>query len=72
VYPQPSKIREHRVSASALAWGTKVMVVRFTAHAGVHDIALESRSRRTADIPPEAVLDTFIAVTAPAAPAVPA
>ena len=38
----------------------------------VHDIALEARSRKGVDIPAEAVLDTFIAITAPAVPAVPA
>lgn len=38
----------------------------------VHDIALEARSRKSLDIPPEAVLDAFIAITAPAVPAVPA
>jgi CBS domain-containing protein len=36
----------------------------------VHDIALEARSKKSLDIPPEAVLDTFIAITAPAVPAV--
>ena len=44
---------------------------RLTGIVSVHDIALETRSRKSADIPPEAVLDTFIAITAPAAQAVP-
>jgi CBS domain-containing protein len=45
---------------------------RLTGIVSVHDIALEARSRKSVDIPPEAVLDTFIAITAPAVPAVPA
>jgi CBS domain-containing protein len=45
---------------------------RLTGIVSVHDIALEARSRKSADIPPEAVLDTFIAITAPAVPAAPA
>jgi CBS domain-containing protein len=34
----------------------------------IHDIALQSRSNKGADIPTEAVLDTFIAITASAVP----
>ena len=45
---------------------------RLTGIVSVHDIALEARSRKGVDIPPEVVLDTFIAITAPAVPAVPA
>jgi CBS domain-containing protein len=35
----------------------------------VHDIALGARSHKSLDIQPEAVLDTYIAITAPAVPA---
>ena len=35
----------------------------------VHDIALAARSHKSLDIQPEAVLDTYIAITAPAIPA---
>jgi len=38
----------------------------------LHDIALQSRSSKGADVPAEAVLDTFVAITAPARTAVPA
>ena len=34
----------------------------------IHDIALQARSSRNADIAPEAVLDAFVAITAPATP----
>jgi len=34
----------------------------------IHDIALQSRSNKSADIPAEAVLDTFIAIAASAVP----
>jgi len=43
---------------------------RLTGIVSVHDIALEARSKKGLDIAPEAVLDTFIAITAPAVPAV--
>jgi CBS domain-containing protein len=38
----------------------------------LHDIALQSRSSKSADVPAEAVLDAFIAITAPARVPVPA
>jgi CBS domain-containing protein len=32
----------------------------------IHDIAEKARSSRNADVPPDAVLDTFVTITAPA------
>ena len=34
----------------------------------LHDIALQARSSRNQDLMPDAVLDTFVAITAPATP----
>lgn len=34
----------------------------------LHDIALQARSSKNADLPAEAVLDTFITITAPSVP----
>jgi CBS domain-containing protein len=34
----------------------------------LHDIALQARSSRNQDLMPEAVLETFVAITAPSTP----